>query len=201
MTAILPAILSLAAVDSLNPTSITAAIYLAGSRQSARLRLFIVAVYCTYLSIGLALLLGPAPALRSALGATPAIVAPVVEVVVGGLLVGMGIRTWRRRGFRRDEPARAARSSSRSGLVLGFLTTLADLPTAGPLLAATALLAGLTGWRLVTGLGLYDLVYISPLLAIALARCRITATTDRPSALRRGLLAYAPRSPRSAWPA
>ena len=150
-------------------------------------------MYCTYLSIGLALLLGPAAALRSALGAKPTIFAPVAEVIVGGLLVGMGIRAWSRRGRLREDSARTTRRSRRSGLVLGFLTTLADLPTAGPLLVATALLAGLGGWAQVTGLGLYDAVYVLPLVAIALAPSWPTRTTDRPSEARRGLLAYSLR--------
>ncbi len=81
----------------------------------------------------------------------------------------------------------------RSGLVLGFLATLADLPTAGPLLVATALLAGLNGWTQVAGLGLYNVVYTAPLVAIALAYGRGRRRADPGSgAGRRGLLAYAP---------
>ncbi len=94
---VLPAVLGLAMVDALNPTSITRALYLAGSGQLRRLRLFTLGVYCTYLSIGLALTVGPAAVLRSALGDIPTVFGPMVEVAVGGLLVGMAIRLWRRR--------------------------------------------------------------------------------------------------------
>jgi hypothetical protein len=56
------------------------------------------------------------------------------------------------------------------------VATLADLPTAGPLLVATALLAGVSGAERLTGLALYNAVYISPLLAIALARRGVKRT-------------------------
>src|SRR5450631_2307456 len=41
---VLPAVLSLAIIDSINPASITGALYLAGSGRKRRLRLFILAV-------------------------------------------------------------------------------------------------------------------------------------------------------------
>lgn len=191
MISVLPLILPLAAIDSLNPTSITGTIYLAGRGQMARLRLFILGVYFTYLSIGLALLLGPAAAIRSEVSGTPAIFGPLVEVAVGGLLVGMGIRAWRHRGLTRPRASQAAHTKGRSGLVLGFLSTLADLPTAGPLFVAAALLAGANGWGRLAGLGLYDVVYISPLLAIAFAHGWAAAHPG--SANRRSRLAYLPR--------
>lgn len=193
MTALLPAILALAAIDAVNPTSISGAIYLAGSRRPEPLRLFIIAVYSTYLAFGLALAFGPAAALRSALAAAPDIVSPLIEVGVGGLLIALGVRAWRRRGVAPRSPANAVPRSPRSGLTLGFLATLADLPTAGPLLVATALLAGVDGWERVSGLGLYAAVYVSPLVAIALAHCQVLRALARPSAVRFTLRASAPR--------
>ena len=174
MASLLPAVLALAAVDAINPTSIAGAIYLAGSGRRARLRAFILGVYCTYLCFGSALVLGPGTALRSALGDTPTMIAPIVEVGIGGLLVAIGIRTWRRRASRAVQASPRAGLHSRSGFALGFLATLADLPTAGPLLVATMLLAAasLTAGTRIAVLGLYDLVYVGPLLAIAVAHGR-----------------------------
>ncbi len=189
MASVLPAILALAAVDAINPTSITGAVYLAGSGQIARLRLFIVGVYATYLSIGLAITLGPAAALRSALGAKTAALAPIVEIAAGGLLVAIGIRAWRRRGHARRRRALSVPTSRRSGLGLGFLATLADLPTAAPLLVATTLLAGLNWSAQVAGLLLYNVIYTSPLIAIALAHAGAARTAG--SAARRRRLAPA----------
>ena len=196
MTPLLPAILALAAIDAVNPASITGAVYLAGSSQPARLRPFTIAVYSTYLCFGLALAFGPAAALRSALADTPAAAGPLIEVAIGGLLVAIGIRTLRRRGVTRGPSttiASRSRRAGRSGLALGFLATLADLPTAGPLVVATTLLAGADGWGIVTGLGLYALVYISPLLVIAVAHRPGASTPERSTGTRSALRACAPR--------
>lgn len=190
---LLPAILGLAALDAANPTSISGAIYLAGSGRSAGLRAFIIAVYSTYLLLGLVLAFGPAVALRSALAATPALAGPLVEVAVGGLLIAVGIRTWRRRDRGEGLSANGASRSTRSGIVLGFGATLADLPTAGPLLVATTLLAGIDGWGRVTGLSLYTAVYVSPLLAIAVAQRHGARASGRPTRGRFTLRASAPR--------
>jgi cytochrome c biogenesis protein CcdA len=168
---VLAAILTLAAVDSVNPASITGAIYLAGSGQAARLRMFILTVYSTYLLLGLALTLGPAAAIRSRLDRAPAAFGPVVEVAAGGLLVGIGIRTWRQHRCTRAQTAPATPMGDRSGLTLGVVATLADLPTAGPLLVATALVAGAHAqvWAQAGALMLYNVVYVSPLIAVAVA--------------------------------
>jgi cytochrome c biogenesis protein CcdA len=194
VTSVLPAILALAAVDAVNPTSIAASIYLAGSRQMARLRMFTVGVYCTYLTIGLALTLGLAAALRSALADASTQFGAIVDVGAGSLLVGIGIRTWRQRRAAHGPAANAPPVSRRSGLALGFLATLADLPTAGPLLAAAALLAesGASIWAKVADLSLYNAVYISPLLAVALAGWRAARTAEALAARRHSLLACAP---------
>jgi hypothetical protein len=67
MGPVLPALGSLAIIDSIDPASITGALFLGGSGRCARLGLFILAVYFTYLVFGLALTFGPAAAVRSAL--------------------------------------------------------------------------------------------------------------------------------------
>lgn len=194
VTSVLPAVLSLAVIDAVNPASITGAIYLAGTGRNARLRLFILAVYSTYLLVGLALTLGPAMALRSALVDTPTLFGPIVEVAVGVLLVAIGIRTWRQRASRRSPRPRAAPTPRRSALSLGVLTTLADLPTAGPLLVASALIAGsnANAWTQVTDLSLYNVVYISPLLAIALAHTQAAKTANATTGRSHNLLALGP---------
>jgi cytochrome c biogenesis protein CcdA len=191
VTSVLPAILALAAGDSVNPASITGAIYLAGSGQAARLRIFILGVYSTYLLFGLALTLGPAAALRSAIAGTSTIFEPMVEVAVGGLLVGIGIRACRQRHSTRAQTAQVAPPHTRSGLALGVAATLADLPTAGPLLIAITLLAGanVNVWAQAAALGLYNVVYVSPLLAVAFAHALSARSAGATTGRRRGLLA------------
>jgi cytochrome c biogenesis protein CcdA len=193
VTSVLVAILVLAAVDSVNPTSITGAIYLAGSGQTVRLRGFVLAVFSTYLLLGLALTLGPAAALRSALGAAPTLFGPAVEVAAGGVLVGIGIRSWRQGRLSCAGSAPTPVTQGRSGLTLGVVATLADLPTAGPLLIASALVAGTHAnvWAQGAALGLYDFVYVLPLIAVALGRLSSRRPSGATPRRRNGLLARA----------
>jgi cytochrome c biogenesis protein CcdA len=150
-------------------------------------------VYCTYLLFGLALAFGPAAALRSGLADTPSIFGPTIEVVVGGLLVSIGIRTWRRRASGATSGTPETHSHPGSAFALGVLTTLADLPTAAPLLVATALIAGTNAkpWAAVGDLALYNIVYISPLLVVGLAYGSAARAADS-GRRSRTLLACAP---------
>jgi len=171
MGSVLPALVSLAIIDSINPASITGTLYLGGLGRKARLGLFILAVHRTYLVFGVALTLGPAAAVRSAFAHAPIMIAPVLDVVVGAVLVGVGVHTWRRRATSRAlaTPARTFRAGS--ALSLGALTTLADLPTAGPLLVASALIAASNATPMAQAgdLLLYNVIYVVPLLAVAVA--------------------------------
>ena len=194
MTSILPAVLSLAAIDAINPASITGAICLARERRAARLRMFVLASYSTYLLFGLALAFGPAAALRSGLADTPSLFGPTIEVAAGGLLVWVGVRIWRQRASVAAPDTPETPSRRWSGFPLGVLTTLADLPTATPLFVATALIAqtGAKAWADVGDLALYNVVCISPLLIVALAQrsaAREAGTRTRRS---RTLLAWTP---------
>lgn len=189
MTSLLPALLLLAAVDAINPASITGALYLARPGRRGGLKPFILAVYLTYLLFGLALVFGPGVALRSTLVDNQPLIGSAVEVVVGVLLVRIGLLTWRWSAPNRERRDVASRFGGRSALPLGSFTTLADLPTAGPLFAATVLIAATNEhvWLRFTDLLLYDVVYVAPLVAVALADKWITSTTNqRPDALAPG---------------
>jgi cytochrome c biogenesis protein CcdA len=194
MESVLPALLSLAVIDSINPASITGALYRGGSGRNARLGLFILAVYSTYLLFGLALTLGPAAAVRSALADTPIMVGPVLDVVVGAALVGTGVRSWRRRVTRRAPAAAARTFGAGSALSVGVLTTLADLPTAGPLLVASTLIAASNARPTVqaSDLLLYNVIYIAPLLAVAVVHRRIDGAGEPRVGVSRAVFAWAP---------
>jgi cytochrome c biogenesis protein CcdA len=201
MGSVLPALVSLAIIDSINPASITGTLYLGGLGRKARLGLFILAVYRTYLVFGVALTLGPAAAVRSAFAHAPILIAPVLDVVVGAVLVGVGVHTWRRRATSRALATPARTFGPGSALSLGALTTLADLPTAGPLLVASALIAASNATPMAQAgdLLLYNVIYVVPLLAVAVAHRGIDSA-DEP---RVGLLGpcsrgHPPCSPRCA---
>ncbi len=179
--ALLSTILALALVDSLNPTSIAAAGYLAITGRARALRIFVASVYLTYLAIALALTLVVGPAARGAVTHAPAAVIGGVQVGAGVAVVAMGVWAWRHRG--RSAAHRELRGGSASAL--GVLATFMDLPTAVPLVAAAGLIVAANlhvGTELVLLL-IYDLVYVGPLLAIAVIRFRLGSVSS-PTVLR-----------------
>lgn len=175
-------------------TGILIAICLARERRAPQLRMFILAAFWTYLLFGLALAFGPAAALRSELADTPRIFGPIVEVAAGGLLVGIGIRSWRQRASVATPGPPEASSRRWSRFALGVLATLADLPTAAPLFVAVALIVrtNATAWTEVGDLALYNVVCISPLLVIALANGNATKAAGTGTRRSRTVLAWAP---------
>jgi cytochrome c biogenesis protein CcdA len=175
--ALLSTVFGLALIDSLNPTSITAACYLAITGRASALRVFVAGVYVTYLAFALTLTFVLGSAARGALAGTPTATAAGIQVGAGALLLAAGAWTWRRRD--RLPPHREL--GARSAFGLGVLATVMDLPTALPLLAASALILA-AGVDVVAQLGLlaaYDCVYVAPLLAILLLSRRLGAAWPR----------------------
>ena len=166
MTELVIAITLIALPDSLNPSLILTALFLAGGRHPARsTAVFTLAAGLTTLGGGLVVALGAGDLMRSLLAKPSPVAKDVVTVVVGAVLVGAGALLWSRR-----ERA-AARGYTREGAagVLGAAIAGVELLTAFPYFAAIALVVGsdASGAQTVALLVLYNVVYALPLIAIA----------------------------------
>ena len=165
---LLPAIVGLAVVDSINPSALLATIALLLRGRSARplVAVYVVAVLATYFAIGLALTLG--------LGLTPAAVleSDATYRVQGALGAARLAYARLAPGGRRRDPVepRGLPAVRRPAAVfaLGAAVTVLELPTALPYLGAVG---AITRADLAVGdwlplLVTYNLIFVLPPLAL-----------------------------------
>lgn len=142
MLRLLGLMISIGLVDSLNPTTVAPALYLATSEHPRRrVAEFTLAVFAVYLAGGVLIALGPGELIRSALPKGHLTVRHIAEILAGAILiVGSGM-IWRSRkriaGRGLPQPR-----GKRSSLVLGATITALELPTAFPYFAAIAAVVG-----------------------------------------------------------
>lgn len=182
VTAHLAALVGLALVDSVNPTSLTLMfLLLVRSRGTGRGWAFLAGVLATYLLVGLVLLGGldllihEESADWSQSGA-----AYGVQFGLGALLVVLGLRGGTVDEAREEEEAERNTSLVESGM-LGAMGTIADLPTALPYAAAIHLILTSRAADAVQYgmLVLYNLVCILPLLGLLVLRILMRERLER----------------------
>jgi cytochrome c biogenesis protein CcdA len=162
---------SIGLADSLNPSTIGPALYLAttegGPGQVLRFTAGVVAVY---LAGGAVLVFGPGNAIISSIPHPGSTVRYWLEVAAGVVLIGGAVITWWRRAALARRPLPRPRKGGRSGLVLGASITAVEFPTAFPYfgLIAAVVSSQLDGFRQFLVLVIFNLVFVLPLLAIAL---------------------------------
>jgi hypothetical protein len=132
-------VVTIALVDSLNPSTIAPASYLASGECARRSVLeFTGAVFVTHLVGGVLLLIGPGRLLLSLLSGLGSTVQHVGELALGLALVVVGALTWHQRSrlSRQDMPD--PNPKRRSSVILGASIIAVELPTAFPYFAAIA---------------------------------------------------------------
>lgn len=157
--------------DSMNPSTIAPALYLAaGRRAKVHVTEFTIAVFLVYLAGGALIALGGGQLVRSVVPDFDVreTIRYAGEVVAGVLLLVAAAMIWQRRhrlvarGLPGSNPAR------RSGALLGASITAVELPTAFPYFAAITAIAG-------SGLGLarelilllvFNVAFVLPLIGI-----------------------------------
>jgi cytochrome c biogenesis protein CcdA len=162
-------VVSVGLADSLNPSTIAPALYLAsGERARGRVVEFTLAVFAVYLLGGVAIALGPGQLIRSLLPHPHHEVAHIIEIGVGAALIVAAAVLWyyRKQLSRRKLPRVDPRG--RSSWILGVTITAVELPTAFPYFAAIAAIvgSGLGPPRQVVLLVLFNLCFVLPLLGI-----------------------------------
>ncbi len=173
--------ISIGLADSLNPTTIAPALYLAsGQRSRRRVAEFTLAVFVVYFLGGVIIALGPGQLLLSLVPHPHRAVAYVIELMAGMALVTAGGMLWRHRERLAERPA--VRPQSKSSVVLGATITAVELPTAFPYFAAIAAIVGadLDPARQLVLLLVFNICFVLPLLAILVT---LTFGGDRASRL------------------
>ncbi len=171
MLRLIGVVITIGLADSLNPTTIAPALYLATTDQArTRVTEFTVGVFVVYLAGGILIALGPGQLLLSLLPHPSHEVRYILEILAGAaLLVCAGLLLVHRDRLSHREPPEL-RAEGRSSAILGATITAVELPTAFPYFAAIAAIVG-SGFgptRQLFLLVLFNLCFVLPLVGIAL---------------------------------
>jgi cytochrome c biogenesis protein CcdA len=175
-------VVSIGLADSLNPSTIGPALYLAtGERARGRVVEFTIAVFAVYFLGGAAIVLGAGALVRSVLPHPHHHITSIVEIAVGLAMMGAAALLWRyrRQLARRDPPD--FNPHGKSSWVLGASITAVELPTAVPYFAAIAAIVGadLDAVADLLLLLLFNVCFVLPLLAIVATLSIAPESSDR----------------------
>ncbi|HET8979732.1 MAG TPA: GAP family protein [Solirubrobacteraceae bacterium] len=162
--------ISIGIADSLNPTTIAPALYLASGRHPRRqVGEFTLAVFGVYLFGGLAIALGPGRLLISLVPQPRPHLGYLLETIAGGAMLAASAFLW---GYRHRLSQAASppqpKPGSKSGAILGATIMAVELPTAFPYFAAIAAIvaADLDVPRTIFLLVVFNVCFIAPMLGI-----------------------------------
>jgi cytochrome c biogenesis protein CcdA len=162
-------VVSIGLADALNPSTVAPALYLASGEHPRRAVLqFTGAVAAVFFAGGVLLTVAPGQLLLALIPHPGATLRYIAETVAGISMLIAAVLLWvyRRRLGRRDsgdsEPKR------RAPALLGLTIAAVELPTAFPYFAAIAAVvaAGLNVAQELVLVAIYNLCFVSPLLAI-----------------------------------
>ncbi len=162
-------VVTIALVDSLNPSTIAPAVYLGSGERARRSVLeFSAAVLLTHAAGGVLLLVGPGPLLVSLLSGLSGTFQHLGELALGLAIVLAAGLTWRHRARLSRKEMPDPNPKRRSNVKLGASIILVELPTAFPYFAA---IAAILGSRVampgqLAALLLYNICFVLPLIAI-----------------------------------
>jgi len=175
MPALALAVVGIALPDSLNPSLIVAAVYLAvGPRPFRQTLVFTVSAFVVTLAGGLVVALGLGDLILSLLPKLSDKAKWRVMTVVGVALVAGGVALyWRRKSLAADEPPsrRPRPGGGTSSALMGASIAGIEFLTAFPYFAAIAMVVGssVSPGQKVFLIVLYNVVYILPLIALVIA--------------------------------
>jgi hypothetical protein len=163
---------SIALADSINPSTVVPALWLASAPRGRGLASYAVGVFAVYLAGGLVLVFGPGPDLISLLHHIRGPVEHGLQAAGGLIALGFAWALWHSR-HRESTDARARRAyTPASACALGAGIMAVELPTAFMYFGAiSAILASRPAAPVeVTLLTLYNALFVAPLVAIVLIR-------------------------------
>ena len=161
--------ISVGLADSLNPSTVGPALYLATVRKPVwRVAQFTAGVFAVNFAAGVVLTIGPGRLLLGLVPHPQGTVRHVIELVAGLVLLGVAVALWvgRRSLTRRELPMR--NSGGGSALLTGASLAAVELPTAAPYFAVIAgiVASNASVAQEIVLLVLYNVAFVLPLLAI-----------------------------------
>jgi cytochrome c biogenesis protein CcdA len=169
MIRVIGIVISIGLADSLNPSTIAVALYLAtGERARGRVMEFTLGVFAVYFIGGAAIALGPGQLLLSLVPHPNHTTRYVVELVAGAAMILAAALLWHHRQRLSQREAPRLDPAGRASWVLGASITAVELPTAFPYFAAIAAIVGSGAGpiRQLFYLLLFNVCFVLPLLVI-----------------------------------
>src|SRR5436305_5480498 len=163
---------SIGVADSINPSTIIPALWLASAPRADGLAFYTVGVFAVYLAGGLALVLGPGPSLIAALHHVRGPAEHALQVAGGAAVLVFALAAWRSRHDRRNESGTRRSYGRASAFALGAGIMAVELPTAFMYFGAiSAILAKrLAAPAEVSLLIIYNALFVAPLIAFLSVR-------------------------------
>jgi cytochrome c biogenesis protein CcdA len=181
MLALTLLVASIALADSINPSTVIPALWLARGRGARVLASYTAGVFMVYLAGGLVLVLGPGQLLISSLNHVHGSLEHALEAAGGILALAFGLVSWRSRvGPASSRPPGRLRKPL-GAFALGAAIMAVELPTAFMYFGAiSAVLAARepTPAEIVLLIA-YNAVFVAPLVALVLIRRYAGASADR----------------------
>jgi cytochrome c biogenesis protein CcdA len=168
-------VVSVGLADSVNPSTLAPAFLIAtGAGAVRRLTGFTAGVFAVSFAGGALLVLGPGQLLLGALPHPSRHTKAIAEIVGGLVLIGLAAALWagRRKVAARMSASSGSSSADRGAFALGAGIMAVELPTALPYLGAIAAIIA-SDVHPVGAIGLvllYNVAFVSPLLAMTVAR-------------------------------
>jgi cytochrome c biogenesis protein CcdA len=169
MLRLLALVVSIGLADSVNPSTIAPALYLAaGDRPRDQVVQFTMGVFAVYLLAGLIIALGPGQLLLSIVPSPDAEDRYILELVAGVALIAAAAFVWGYRDRLSDRRLPTPDPQRRSSAILGVVITAVELPTAFPYFAVIAAIvgSGLGAPRQVVLLVIFNVCFVLPLIVI-----------------------------------
>lgn len=163
---------SIGVADSINPSTIAPALWLASTPRARGIGCFTLGVFSVYLAGGLVLVFGPGPSLIAALNHVHGLAEHALQAAGGVLVLGFAFALWRSR-HNSGEESRTRRSYTRvSALALGAGIMAVELPTAFMYFGAISaiLAAGVAAPVEIALLITYNALFVAPLIALGAVR-------------------------------
>ena len=162
-------VISIGIADSLNPSTIGPALFLAGGdHPRTKVGEFTLGVFAVYFLGGAAIALGPGQLLLDLIPHPHRAVRHILEVTAGVAMLVAAAVLWRHRNRLSQREIRTVNPEGRSAALLGATIMAVELPTAFPYFAAIAAIVG-SGFdpvRQLILLLLFNICFVLPLLGI-----------------------------------
>lgn len=169
MLVLVALVASIAAADSLNPSTLGPALLFAlGARARRDVAAFTTGVFGVSTAGGLVLALGPGRGLLHVLSKPKPHTVHLIELTAGAAVLAVATGLWLTRRRVAARLARANQRTGRSALLLGAGIMAVELPTAFPYFAAVAAIVE-SRHGLATELALllvYNVIFVAPLAAL-----------------------------------